>query len=203
MNMPYPARTKTPSPHPSIFLQFPPAFLCMVLHTCAGSVPCSRAFAFASPRPGRQPYPRSKATAQESSAASTCCRSSGHNTQDGGVHRSGPSPPSASPPDAPGPGCDDLAGWRRVTCGLAAHRHHGGMARTFRIGKLRRQQSTEMSWCASAENDRSGQARTGRGEKREGSVMRACHVWRRGRTHHTCGHAALLRLRYPLYKNIM
>jgi len=35
MNMPYPARTKTPSPHPSIFLQFPPAFLCMVLHTCA------------------------------------------------------------------------------------------------------------------------------------------------------------------------
>ena len=48
MNMPYPARTKTPSPHPSIFLQFPPAFLCMVLHTCAGSVPCLRAFAFAS-----------------------------------------------------------------------------------------------------------------------------------------------------------
>ena len=98
----------------------------MVLHTCAGSVPCSRAFAFASPRPGRQPYPRSKATAQESSAASTCCRSSGHKR--GRRDRSDPSPPSPSPLDGRIQPIRQLPARRRFATtspAVAASRHAG------------------------------------------------------------------------------
>ena len=116
---------------------------------------------------------------------STCCRSSGHKR--GRRDRSDPSPPSPSPLDgriqpirrlparcrfattSPAVAASRHAGTTddRIACPAIRHGTHvqdreGGKKRQLR----RRQHSTQMSWCASAENDQSGRhARAERGDQ--------------------------------------